>query len=119
MPGAVGYGPVGRASLEPRLAAGGPGVYGLVGVHVLDVALGHLAQRLDAIRAALADRRDRVRLPGRPVLAGDAALLDDAEQPVGQGRVGAPAGEPLLGEWQQTAQHQFDGWHLAKARPVQ
>lgn len=59
----------------------GPGVHGLVRVHVLDVALRHLPQRLGTVRATLADRRDRGRLPGRPGLAVDAALLDDAEQP--------------------------------------
>ena len=51
-----------------------------VGVHVLDVAQGHLPQRLPAVDAAvLGEPRDRGDLPGRAVLTGQAALFDDAE----------------------------------------
>jgi hypothetical protein len=72
-----------------------PGVDGPVGVHVVDVAaLGHQPQRLGAIdRAALGEVRDRVDLPGRAGLAGQAALPDDTQQPVGVLLADVPAAQ--------------------------
>jgi hypothetical protein len=56
-------------------------VHRLVGVHVLDVALGHQSQRLRAVRsAALGKRRDGGYLPGGAGPAGKTALFDDAQQ---------------------------------------
>jgi mannose-6-phosphate isomerase-like protein (cupin superfamily) len=56
-----------------------PGVDRVVGVHVLDVALGHLAQRLGAVQAGPGELSHGGDLPGGARLAGQAALLDDAQ----------------------------------------
>ena len=97
-----------------------PGVHGLVGVHVLDVALGHLPQRLRAVGAGpLADGPGHGDLPVGPGPGGEAALLDDAEQPPGGVGIDAPAGQALPGQRQQAAQHQFGHGHLTQAGPVQ
>jgi drug/metabolite transporter (DMT)-like permease len=100
--------------------ADGPGVHGFVGVHVLDVALGHLAQRLRAAGAAVpGDLRHGGYLPGGAGLAGQAALLDDAEQPVGVGRADAQLVEPLAGQRQQAAQDQLRHRHITDPGPVE
>ena len=56
--------------------------------------------------------------PLRAVGVGQAALLDDPEQPVDLRRRGAPGLQPLVGQRQQPAQHQLGGPDLADARPV-
>src|SRR3712207_7278058 len=57
-------------------------------------------------------------LPGRAVAAGQAALLDDPEQPVAVVRRQAPPLEPLVRERQQSAQHELGRGDVADARPV-
>ena len=89
-------------ALERRWADGSadrPGVHRLVGVHVLDVAAQHLSQGVAAIQRLLlvVDAVEGARLPLRAVLVGDAALLDDAEQPVADRGVDTPRGEALRG----------------------
>jgi hypothetical protein len=46
-----------------------------------------------------------LRLPARTVAPGDAALLDDAEQPVAHGGGDAPPDQPFVGEGKEPAQH--------------
>ena len=70
----------------------GPGMRGLVGVHAIDVLLCHPAQRLVPVDTQLRGQRvDGLGLPGRPGPAGEAALLDDAEQAFRVAGVNAPA----------------------------
>ena len=91
----------------------------VVGVHVPDVAQRHLAQRLLAAQAGVFELRDRGDLPRGAGLAGQAALLDDAEEPAGV-RVGdAASGQPLAGQRQQATDHKLRHRHLAESRPVQ
>ena len=68
-----------------------------------------LARRLAAAAAATCQLG--------PVAAGDAAGLDDAEEPVPVGRVDAPAVQAGRGQRQQPAQHQFGDRHGAQPGP--
>src|SRR6202020_2922513 len=70
-----------------------PGMDRLVAVHVLDIAQGHLAQRLRAVGSAFGECCGRLDLPGGAVPAGETALLDDAQQAVGILWIDAPAGQ--------------------------
>jgi hypothetical protein len=92
-------------------------VDGQVGLHVLEVALGHPRERLLAVGSAPGEGRDRVDLPGRPGLAGSAALLDDAKQPVGALLVNVPAAQALARQRQQVVDHESGGRRLADLRP--
>src|SRR5712691_9121261 len=78
----------------------GPGVDGAVGVHVVYVELGHLAQRLRSGQTAALQGGDSGGLPGGAGLAGQASLLDDGEQAVDVGLVNTPARESGTGERQ-------------------
>jgi hypothetical protein len=81
-------------------------VHWFVGVHVLDVALGHLTERFGAVGSGtLGDGGGGAHLPGRAGLAGEAALRDDVQQPLGTGGFDAPAVEPFPGEREQAAEH--------------
>src|SRR5450631_4141102 len=75
-----------------------PGMDRLVAVHELDIPLGHLAQRLRAVGSALGECCGRLDLPGGASPAGEAALLDDAQQAVGIDWIDAPAGQSLAGQ---------------------
>src|SRR5690348_15189068 len=83
--------PPGRAGRWLQL---GPAVAGLVAGHPLDVALGHPLQRGPAVQRAV-QRVHRLALPGGPGPPGQAALLDDAQQPLGVGAVHAPLAQAL------------------------
>src|SRR5229473_3055829 len=96
----------------PESVPGRPGVHGLVGVHVLDVALGHPAQRRAPVEPpAPLQLVHGLRLPGRPGTAGQAALLDAVQAAVGVPRVHAPQGQALAGHWQQPPQRELGGRH--------
>ena len=74
---------------------------GVVGVHVLDVALGHQPERFRAAgRAVVAEGRDGGGLPRGAGLAAEAALLDDVQQAVGVLGGDAPAGQAVAGQRQ-------------------
>jgi hypothetical protein len=97
-----------------------PGVDRLIGVHVLDVALGHQPQRLRAVgSAALGERCDCGYLPGGAGPAGKAALLDDAQQAIDMDRIDAPPTESLVGQRQQASEYELGRWRFTQARPVQ
>ena len=106
-----------KAGLTP-LAWERPGVDRLVGVHVLAVADGHLAQGVGAVEAVVEAVEGRG-LPGGAVDLVDAAALDDLEQAVGVGGVDAPAREAVAGHRQQPAQDELGRRRLADARPVE
>src|SRR3954451_25203689 len=79
------------AVLDASRLAHGPVVDGLVGVHEVAVAHRHLAQGLPAVElVVLVELVERRPLPGGPVEALQAALLDHPEQAVAVPHVDAP-----------------------------
>ena len=79
-----------------------------------------MPQRADPVQPAIAlGRVDRPHLPDRAVLAGEAALLDDAQQPVADVRRDTEPVQSLVRLGQQPVQHQLGHRHIAQPRPVQ
>src|SRR5690348_1709572 len=58
-------------------------------------------------------------LPGGTRPPGQAALLDDAEKPVGVGLADAPPAETLAGQRKQTSEYELSRRGFAQARPVE
>ena len=93
-------------------------MHGLVRVHVLDIELEHPAQRRRPVRALVLQRGDRVGLPGRAVAPGEAALLDDPQQPGDLGLLDFPLAQAVRGQRQETAHDQLGHGALPHPGPV-
>ena len=109
-----------RPPAAPARQSERPGVHGLVRVHQLAVAHGHLAQRVAAVELRRRRRAGGTSPPAtrrRCVSFRQRCSMMPSSRSRSAGR-DAPALEALVGHREQPAQHQLGDRDLADARPV-